>query len=287
MSVALVKPTAIAKHEGIEQVEAAMLNLPQASCPVAHHFGPGIYIREVTMPAGTFAIGHRQKFKHLNIMITGKVLMEKDGAMVVLSAPLIFVGEPGRKTGYVLETVVWQNVYATDETDIDKLESIYLEKSDTWVDYDVPQKKFRNALCEVDRQDFIQMLTQLGTDAETVQAQSEDVSDIIDMPHGWAAATSIRKSDIAGNGLFLSWPVTSGSVIAPARINGKRTPAGRYVNHAATPNCIYKQTEDGDIYLIAKRNIDGCQGGSAGEELTVDYRQANALLKVEALSCQE
>jgi len=286
MSLALVKPFAIAKNEGIEQVEAAMLNLPQADCPVAHHFGPGIYIREVTLPAGIFAIGHLQKYPQLNVMLSGKVLMQKDDEMKLMTAPFIFVGEPGRKVGYVLETCVWQNIYATDETDIDKLEEMFLDKSETWNEFEKENKKFRINLRNADRDDFQIMLNDLGVDADTVKLQSENIADQIKMPIEWSAATSVRDSDIEGKGLFLSWPVPSGTIIAPARIKGKRTPAGRYVNHSKNPNCFYTQTECGTIYLVAKQDIHGCQGGSGGEELTVDYRQSFALLKNGLKLCQ-
>ena len=132
MSVAL----ATAKHEGIEQVEAGMLNLPQVACPVTHHFGPGIYIREVTIPAGTFAMGHSHKDRNLNVMLTGKIVMRKNGEMVTITAPFIFTAEPGRKLAYVLEDTVWQNIYATEETDTDKLEDMFVDKSDTWLEYE-------------------------------------------------------------------------------------------------------------------------------------------------------
>jgi len=32
-----------------------------------------------------------------------------------------------------------------------------------------------------------------------------------------------------------------------------------------------------DIDLVAIRDIDGCKGGSLGEEITIDYRQALSL----------
>ena len=34
-----------------------VLKQPQVACPVTHHFGPSIYIREVVMPAGTVVVG--------------------------------------------------------------------------------------------------------------------------------------------------------------------------------------------------------------------------------------
>lgn len=270
----------------IADLEKEMLDMPQADCPVAHHFGPGIYIREVTLPAGIFAVGHAQRFDHLNIMLTGKVAIVDDGKVRVLEAPLIFTGKPGRKVGYVIETCVWQNVYATEETNIDALEAYYLDKSENWKAYDKEQSNIIYALNQPDRDDFEQVLKDFGFDAETVRQQSEDESDQIDMPVAFKAVAQVRDSNIEGKGLFLSWHTMSGQIIAPARIAGKRTPAGRYVNHSMNPNCKYVADENGDIYLMSLRDIDGCKGGGCGEELTVDYRQALAL-NMELSTCQE
>ena len=270
----------------IADLEKEMLDMPQADCPVAHHFGPGIYIREVTLPAGIFAVGHAQRFDHLNIMLTGKVAIVDDGKVRVLEAPLIFTGKPGRKVGYVIETCVWQNVYATEETNIDALEAHYLDKSENWKAYDKEQSNIIYALNQPDRDDFEQVLKDFGFNAETVRQQSEDESDQIDMPVAFKAVAQVRDSNIEGKGLFLSWHTMSGQIIAPARIAGKRTPAGRYVNHSMNPNCKYVADENGDIYLMSLRDIDGCKGGGCGEELTVDYRQALAL-NMELSACQE
>ena len=270
----------------VADLEKEMLGMPQADCPVAHHFGPGIYIREVTLPAGIFAVGHAQKFDHLNIMLTGKVAIVDEGKVRVLEAPMIFTGKPGRKVGYVIETCVWQNVYATNETDIDTLEAHYLDKSKTWEAYDKEHSKIEHALNQHNRDDYAHVLKDFGFDAETVRQQSEDESDQIDMPVAFKAVAQVRDSNIEGKGLFLSWHTMSGQIIAPARIAGKRTPAGRYVNHSMNPNCKYIADENGDIYLMSLRDIDGCKGGGCGEELTVDYRQA-LILNMELSTCQE
>ena len=262
----------------IEKVESHLLDLPQVECPVVHHFGPGIYIREVTLPAGTLAIGHAQRFEHLNIMLTGAVAMVgDDGQTKVLRAPMIFVGKPGRKLGYVLETCIWQNVYATDERDIDKLESMFLDKSATWQAHAEATKQLETYHRRDDREDFDLVVRMTGFTHETVRDQSENPHDQIKMPEGFAPKFTVRDSAIEGKGVFLSAPVDADEVIAPARIDGFRTPAGRYTNHAKNPNAKFVKDQSGDIWLVAIRRISGCVGGSQGEEVTVDYRQALAL----------
>lgn len=276
--LAEAKSHSIVNPAKIEQVESHLLDLPQVECPVVHHFGPGIYIREVTLPAGTLAIGHAQRFDHLNIMLTGAVAMVgDDGQTKVLRAPMIFVGKPGRKLGYVLETCIWQNVYATDERDIDKLEAMFLDKSATWQAHAEAAKQLETYHRREDREDFDLVVKLAGFTHEAVRAQSENPHDQIRMPDGFAPKFTVRDSTIEGRGVFLSAPVEEGEVIAPARVEGFRTPAGRYTNHSKNPNAKFVKDEGGDIWLVATRRISGCAGGSQGEEVTVDYRQALAL----------
>lgn len=268
--------------EAIERLEGAMLQLPQAECPVVHHFGPGIYIREVTMPADIFAIGHEQRFEHLNIMLKGAVAVVTDtGELKVLRAPLIYVGQPGRKVGFVLEEVVWQNVYATEERDIEKLEAMFLRKSETFEVHAQELQRLRAAARIDDREDFQLLLEQTGFSADEVRRVSENTDDQIPMPEGLAPKLTIRDSYIEGRGIFLSSPAEADEVLAPARLGGHRTPAGRYVNHSPTPNAKYIQSDTGDIYLMALRPIRGCEGGDQGEEVTVDYRQSLALSNIQ------
>jgi SET domain-containing protein len=74
--------------------------------------------------------------------------------------------------------------------------------------------------------------------------------------------------------LIATATIETGEVIMPARIDGKRTPAGRYTNHAKDPTAIMIERLNGNIDLVALRDIRGCSGGDDGEEITIDYRQA-------------
>lgn len=270
--------------EAVERLEGAMLNLPQVECPVVHHFGPGVYIREVTLPAGIFALGHEQRFEHLNIMIRGAVaIADESGGMRVLKAPLIYIGQPGRKAGFVLEETVWHNVYPNfdDERDIDKLEAKFLRKSNTFEAHATELRKLRLAARVDDREDFELLLQQSGFTAEEVTRVSQNTDDQIPMPDGLAPKITVRDSYIHGRGIFLSSPAEDGEVLAPARLGGYRTPVGRYTNHSATPNAEFIKVDTGDIYLRALRNIRGCEGGDPGEEVTIDYRQSLSLSNIQ------
>lgn len=262
---------------GVARAEVAMLSVSQAPCPVNHYFGPGVYIREVFMPAGIFAIGHRQSKEHMNILLKGRVVMlNEDGSTTELAAPLMFVGKPGRKMGYVLEDVVWQNVYPTEERDVQVLEDMFLDKSPAWQELNARRLESQRKERVSDRDDFQRMLNESGFAAHTVQQQSENLSDQRAMPRGsWKVKTG--QSPIQGTGIFVTADATSGESLGPARINGLRTPLGRYTNHSPTPNAKMVLHPNGDISLVTLCAVKGCTGGLDGDEVTIDYRQALSL----------
>jgi hypothetical protein len=98
---------------------------PQTDCPVVHRFAPGVYLREVHMPADTIVIGKIHKTDHFNILVKGACLIvHDDGRREELRAPMAFVSKAGvQKVLYILEDMIWQTVHVTAETDMARLES--------------------------------------------------------------------------------------------------------------------------------------------------------------------
>lgn len=262
----------------IDLLEKKMLEFDQVDCPVIHRFGPGVYIREVTIPAGSIAIGHYQKCEHVNVFLKGKITMlNDDGSTIDLEAPMIFNGKPGRKCGYIHEDVVWLNIYPTNETDVETLENTYLDKSQSWKDAHIlKDNEIIKRLVDVD--DYQKLLNEFGFTEEQARSQSENEIDQIPMPLG-SYKIAISNSKIEGKGVFATAKIEAEEIIGPARLNGKRTPIGRYVNHSVSPNA--KMVDfNGDMYLVASMNIDGCKGGYLGEEITTDYRENLKLIGV-------
>lgn len=263
----------------LAEPEQVMLQLPQAECSVVHHFGPGVCIREVFMPAGTLAIGHKQKFEHLNIMLRGKVLVANDdGSTQILTAPMIFTGKAGRKIGYVLEDMVWQNVYATDLRNPADVEDFFVEKSDGWHNDQAHKFALESVARADDRKDYLRLLAECGIPHVVARQQAENENDQM-----WfdSNTTRVAESPIEGKGLFTTTKISANSVICPARIGAKRTQGGRYTNHSVFPNAKMVLSSDGDIDLVALVDIEGCKGGNMGTEITIDYRQALALSGIE------
>lgn len=104
--------------------------LQQVACPVTHRFAPGVYLREIFMPADTVVIGKVHKTRHFNILIQGACLIvHNDGRREELRAPCTFVSDcEVQKVLYILEDMIWQTVHVTNETDLAALESILISK---------------------------------------------------------------------------------------------------------------------------------------------------------------
>lgn len=261
----------------VERLEMMCLQQEQVDCPVIHRFGPGVYIREVMIPAGTFSIGHYQKKEHLNIMLKGRVTMlHEDGTLHEVIAPTIFTAPPGRKIGYIHEDMVWLNVYPTTETEVEKLEAMFLDKSEGWTQNNQMQNGIAKLHCVADREDYKKVLAEFGFTEEAARAMSANEDDQISFPYGgWKVRVDV--SPIEGRGLFATADIEEGELIAPARIKGMRTPAGRFTNHSLNSNAIMIMQPNGDIDLVATRTIKGNAGGYNGEEITIDYRDSLAL----------
>ena len=270
----ITRPTFdITKEENKKELALVVSSLPQVECPVYHRFGPGIYIREAHFPKGSLIVGHEHLHSHVNVLLKGKIqLIDGNKSPTVLEAPYMFVAEPGRKIGFMLEDVIWQNIYATTETDIEVLEKSLYRSFDEWDAKLESRFQLQHQQCQVDRDDYQQMLKEIGWTEEQVKKVSNIQEDRIPFPEGTYMVTP-HKSPIQGMGLFASAPFFKGMTIVPARLEGKRTPGGYLVNHSKDPNAEAIINNKGDIYLVAIKDINGMHGGLLGDEITLDYRQ--------------
>lgn len=269
-------------NQDFEQTMKHLLKEEQAETPVIHRFGPGVYIREGFMPAGALVIGHTHKTSHMNVMLQGRVLILKgDGSVTELSAPMSFVSQPGRKMAYVLEDTIWQNIHATDCTDVSQLEEMLLEKDE------VPALPIDEVLLleyAGDAEDFVSAVAEFGytpCDVEDMMYAEETVP----LPSGGYKAlvgNSLRHE----KGLFASAEISKGEVIGPATINSKRTSFGRFTNHSKNPNATAMAAPDGNMYLVALRDINGSTGAYLGEEITLDYRDSLEKSGHRRIACQ-
>ena len=271
-----------------DEMAAMMMQRDQPPCPVIHRFGPGIYIREATYPANTLIIGQNHIHPHTNVLLKGSILIvDGEGKTAKLTAPFVFVAPHGSKKGYTLEETVWQNIYATNETNVELLEKMLFVQPQVLLEHTKERLIEQAVQKNIDRDDFNSMLVESGWSSEEVSKISAYRDDCIPFPWG---SYSIAQGDspIHGKGMFATADILKDQMIAPMRLSGMRTPAGYLINHAFDPNCKAVLSDNGDIYLVAIKNISGMRGGDLGEELTLDYRQImqiNGLWRAEL--CQQ
>lgn len=107
-----------AQHDTIDALERAMMTQPAVVCPLEHHFLPGLYIRTVTLPAGTIATSEEHKTRHAFALIKGSITIWGPDGPTMLTAPHSGITEPGtRRIVMAHEEVVWATFHITDNTD--------------------------------------------------------------------------------------------------------------------------------------------------------------------------
>jgi len=128
----MTQQLATSMQEKVLALEEVMLEVPQVDCPVRHHFAPGIYAREITIPKGTVLTGAVHKTQNLAILSSGKLQLVTDDGTTIISAPHILTVMPGMKNAaYALEDSVWTNFFPTEETDTDVLVELLTESKAT------------------------------------------------------------------------------------------------------------------------------------------------------------
>lgn len=104
-------------------IEAEMKKLPQINIPVRHIFSPGVYAREITVPAGALITGVIHKYPQINILSKGTIRVSVEDEIKELSASHTVVSDPGvKRIAFALTEVVWTTIVHTHLTDVDEIE---------------------------------------------------------------------------------------------------------------------------------------------------------------------
>ena len=259
-STAVVTPELM--RQKVVALQDALLEMPQADIVTVHTFLPGVYERKIIVPPWTVLTGAAHKTGYRVRLEKGTIAVNRETEVVVLTAPCEFESKAGeQRAGRVFEEeVVWVDVYDNpdDCQDIETLENRL---------YAVPECGLgdtrKQLAIESARADYQLFLAQLGVDQDAIDAIVTIESDLIDMPEGHSV--ELKASPVHGIGMFATRHFFAGEVICPGRLNGKRTPAGRYINHSCDANVIPYKFDD-DIYVITIKDVP------VGGELLVDYR---------------
>jgi hypothetical protein len=128
---ALIDETVIRMNEGLASGE-----FEPPVCPVEHRFSPGLYLRQVTMPAGAAVIGKIHSTEHFNIVLTGKCTVITAEGIEEITAPHTFISKAGvKKVVIVHEECIWQTTHVTESTDLEEIEKqVIVESYDNLLD---------------------------------------------------------------------------------------------------------------------------------------------------------
>lgn len=123
----IVRAEARDKIVRFEQSIRAMPDHLEGDCyPLRHIFTPGIYARQIVLPAGSILVGKIHREEHINFLESGHVkVFTEFGLLEELRGPLLIVSKPGTKrTVHAIEETVWTTIHHNPDnlTDLVELE---------------------------------------------------------------------------------------------------------------------------------------------------------------------
>ena len=124
MDIVTTGAAARAKAFALEkQLEESAGGVPASYFPLEHYFIPGVYARELFVPADHVIVGALHKHPQINILSHGSIaVMNGEAGVQVLYAPFTCVSPAGTKRAAVaLTDCVWTTILRTDDTDPDTI----------------------------------------------------------------------------------------------------------------------------------------------------------------------
>lgn len=106
----------------LDDLEMKMLSSPdKIDLPLIHYFTPGLYSREIYMPAGTLVVSKIHLTQHPFVISKGSVSVKiREGEWELLEAPYTGITYPGtRRVLYIQEDCIWTTFHATDIAPVD------------------------------------------------------------------------------------------------------------------------------------------------------------------------
>jgi quercetin dioxygenase-like cupin family protein len=96
-----------------------------------HHFGGGVYAKQVSIPAGVALAQHAHFYEHLSFLVSGVAEVVAGDVVRVYTGPTALVMPANVHHAVKAVTdVVWLCIHATDVTDLDAIDSTLGEAAD-------------------------------------------------------------------------------------------------------------------------------------------------------------
>lgn len=108
--------------------------------PLKHTFADGIYVREMSIPAGHMIVGKIHRHDHLNFISKGRVtVITEQGGVEELTGPCTMISPAGvKRLLFTHEDTVWTVAHVTDKTDLDEIEAEVIAASYTAMGWEQP-----------------------------------------------------------------------------------------------------------------------------------------------------
>ena len=97
---------------------------------IKHHFSPGVYAKEMHLPADHFAISHKHAYDHISMLAAGRVRVTVNGDQAEHVAPAFIMIRAGHEHEILaLEDATWFCIHETEETNPDNIDEVLIEKA--------------------------------------------------------------------------------------------------------------------------------------------------------------
>lgn len=126
--------SAAKNNADLNQLEQELVDrFPAVFCPLIHRFTPGMYSREIFMPAGSLIMSKIHRTEHQFVVLSGRcrVYNAENDEVLELTAGHVGITKPGtRRVLMILEDSRWVTFHPTNKTDLSEIESELIEPHD-------------------------------------------------------------------------------------------------------------------------------------------------------------
>lgn len=126
-------PEHLTWKEKVAYVAFQISLLPQVAAPVEHIFAPGVYIREMQIPAGMLFVGRAHRYGHICQLVKGSIVMITPNGKIRLDAPAQVNTVPGyHMVLYSVTDVVGRTIHpnVAECTDVEGMERDIFESAE-------------------------------------------------------------------------------------------------------------------------------------------------------------
>lgn len=124
--------------EKIEQLQQSMMEIRCDMPEAKHHFIPGVYCREFTMPAGMLVVGKIHRHAHPMMVIKGKAEIVTEFGRDLVEGGFCAVSPPGAKRVVLaLEETTFMTFHHNpdNEQDLELIELCHIEDENFQLEY--------------------------------------------------------------------------------------------------------------------------------------------------------